>query len=106
MVVGPWDRQTGFTATAGDGEVALSWNSASSWNTRGGTPISRYQYALREGDGAWSNWKDIPDSDGSTTSYTVTGLTNGTTYTIALLPVKGEGQYHGPIMAATATPSS
>ena len=91
-----------LTATAGDGEIALSWTDPSD------TAITKYQYAQREGDGAWSSWTDIPSSGASTTSHTVTGLTNGTEYTIALRAVKGTGDEatYDLLSSVTATPSS
>ena len=89
----------GLTATAGNGEIALSWNDPSD------STITKYQYAQREADGAWSAWMDIPSSGATTTSHTVTGLTNGTEYTIAVRAVKGADEY-GPVSAVTATPSS
>ena len=71
----PPDAPTGVTATAGDGQVALSWADPSN------SQISKYQY--RQGSGSplvWESWTDIPNSDATTTTHTVTGLTNGTEY--------------------------
>ena len=42
--------------------------------TRPVNPISSYEYSQN------GSWRSIPNSDESTTSYTVTGLNNGTTY--------------------------
>jgi len=91
----------GLTATPGDGQIALSWNDPSD------STITKYQYAQRSGDGAWAAWTDISGSDADTTSHTVTGLTNGTEYTIALRLVKGTGETatYGPVSAVTATPT-
>ena len=95
----PMSHGIGLTATAGNGEIALSWTDPMD------STITKYQYAQRAADGAWSAWMDIPNSDDVTTSHTVTGLTNGTEYTIALRAVKGTDEY-GPVSAVTATPSS
>ena len=60
-----------LTATAGDGQITLSWTASTSG------PISRYEYS--------SNGGSIWTSTGSTdTNYTVTSLTNGTSYTFTV----------------------
>ena len=89
-------------ATAGNGQIALSWNkhthTFASFTTK-------YQYTQREGEGAWADWQHIPGSDGNTTSHTITGLTNGTAYTIAIRPVMNPGSdFYGLVASATATP--
>ena len=91
----------GLTATAGDGQIELGWTDPSD------TAITKYQYAQREGDGAWSAWTDISGSSATTISHTITSLTNGTAYTIALRWVKGTGtaETFGRVSAATATPT-
>ena len=72
---------TNFTATAGDTEVTLSWADPSN-----GT-ITKYQYTEDGG----TTWTDIPGSGATTTSYTVTGLTNGTQYTFQVRAVSNSG---------------
>ena len=64
---------TGFAATAGNGSVALSWNSGSN----GGSPITDY---LIEYSTDGSTWLTFSDGTSSSTSATVSGLTNGTAY--------------------------
>ena len=60
-----------MTATAGHGQVTLSWDNPDN------ATISKWQYQQKQGDGSYGPWMDIPGSTASTTSYTVTGLTNG-----------------------------
>jgi hypothetical protein len=59
-----------FTATPGDGQVALSWSAPAS---DGGSAILKYQVSKDNG----TSWTDV----GLNTSHTFTGLTNGTEYT-------------------------
>ena len=68
-------KPTGFTATAGpgSGQVTLSWDDPSN------SAITSYSYRVRTGS-TFGSWASIPDSDADTTTYTVTGLTNGTEY--------------------------
>ena len=67
----------GLTATAGAGEVVLSWTNPSN------AAITKYEF--RQGTGpvgsvSWGEWTDIASSSASTTTHTVTGLTGGTAY--------------------------
>ena len=98
----PMSSGMDLSATAGDAEIALSWNDP------GDATITKYQYTQRTADGAWSDWTDIPSSSATTTSHTVAGLTNDTAYTIALRAVKGTGDTatYGPVSAVTATPAA
>ncbi len=69
---------TGLTATAGNGQVTLSWNASS-----GATSY----------DVLWSTSSSGPFSSTSTTStpYTVSGLTNGTLYYFEVEAVNSSG---------------
>ena len=85
-------KPTGLSASVGDGEVVLSWTDPSDSSITG--------YQVQQDGGAWS---DIPDSDATTTSHTVTGLTNGTEYTFAIRAANSEGN-GAAADAVTATP--
>ncbi len=93
-VVGPpWAPRT-FTATAGDGQVALSWEAPLKI---GGSAITSYQYRYKKTSGSWpESWT----SAGTATSATVTDLTNGTPYSFAVRAVNGYGD--GTVASAAA----
>ena len=91
----------GFTAAAGDQQVVLSWtdpnNSAiDSWQFRQRTPPDT---------GAWGSWTAIASSTATTTTHTVTGLTNGTAYGFQVRAA--DGALEGAASSeATATPTA
>ena len=66
----------GFTATKGDGQATLNWSKLPA-----NTAIERWEYRQKAGSGEYGAWTAIPNSTAGTTSYTVTNLTNGQTYT-------------------------
>ena len=69
-------KPTGLTAIAGLGQVTLNWTDPFDGS------IDKYEYA-QSVSASNLTWSDIPDSaNGGTnaSSFTVTGLTNGTTY--------------------------
>ena len=84
---------TGLTATAGDHQVVLSWTAGSN----NGSALTKYEY--QQNGGSWAN---MANSDASTTSHTVTGLTNGTQYTFKVRAVNTHGG--GGEATVTATP--
>ena len=87
-------RPHSLTASPGNGEVMLSWS------TPGDESITKYRF---RGDGSGRGWQDVPGSDAGTTSHTVTGLTNGQTYTFQVRAVNQVGP--GPASDwVTATP--
>ena len=74
---------SGLSATPGDGQVTLSWDDP------GDASITKYQYSTDGG----ANFSDFDGgSSASTTSYTITGLDNGVTYTLALRAVNPSGE--------------
>jgi chitodextrinase len=83
---------TGLTAVAGDGRVSLSWSPPTS---NGGAAIVGYD--VFEGGSAASGLV-------SGTSFTMTGLTNGTTYSFTVDAVNGAQLHSAQSSPASATP--
>ncbi len=88
-------------ADPGDGQVTLSWSASSS----GGSAITKWQYRQSEAGGGYGAWTDIADSGPATTSHTVTGLSNGTTYSFQVRAVNQQGNAV-PISSAAVTPGT
>jgi len=72
---------TSLTATAGDGQATISFTAGSN----GGSAITNYKYSL---DG--TNYTALSPTD-SSSPVTISGLTNGTSYTIYLKAVNANG---------------
>ena len=80
----PPAKPTGFSATAGDGQVILRWEDPSN------SAITKYRVRHKEGTSFEASddlWGDISGSGSGTTSHTVTGLTNGTEYVFQIRAV-------------------
>ncbi len=91
------DAPTGLSATPGDGQVALSWTDPDN------DTIRKYQYSTEGG----ANFSDFDGgSSASTTSYTVTGLDNGVTYTVALRAVNISGAGAASTVTAVMVPAA
>ena len=83
----PPAKPTGLTGTGGNRTVALSWTAGSD----GGSPITSWKYTKKV-DNAWdADWTTIPSSGATTTSYTVSSLTNGKAYTFKVRAVNARG---------------
>jgi hypothetical protein len=87
------------TPTAGNAEVSLTWTAPT-----GGSPPTDYvvQYSSNSG----STWTTFSDGVSTSTSATVTGLTNGTSYIFRIQAINALGE--GPFGSASAsvTPSN
>ena len=89
---------TGLGATPGDSEATLNWNGP------GGGTVTKYQYRQSaDGGGSWGAWADTNTTPPTATSVTVTGLTNGTTYTFQVRAVTSAGSGL-PSATKTVTP--
>ena len=84
-------------AQGGAGQVALSWDSP------GGSRLS-WQYRSKAGAAAWASWQSVPDSEASTTTYTVPDLTNGVDYQFQIQALSGR-RVRGVSFLASATPA-
>ena len=94
-----------LTATPGDQRMTLIWERPTD---NGGLPITSYQYIQKEEDGSFGSWVSIDDSGprgANETSYTVTGLKNGTIYSFRVRAVNALGP-GDPSAEATAEPST
>jgi surface protein len=92
---------TGVSGTSGNGQVALTWSSPAS---TGGSAITDYRIQYSSDGGA--NWSTFNDGTSTSTSATVTSLSNGTTYIfrVAALNSAGAGSYSAN--SAGVTPGS
>ncbi len=86
-----------LSASSGDAQVVLTWNDPSN------SAITRYDLRQRISGGSWGSWTQI-SSSASTTSHTVTGLTNSQTYEFEVRAVAGT--VLGAVSAVSATPTA
>ena len=80
-------KPTGVTATPGHGQVTLTWDNPDD------ATITRWEVRQKQGSGSYGPWRDVPASNASTTSHTVTGLTNGTAYSFRIRAVNAGGNW-------------
>ena len=90
-----------LSAIAANGQVVLTWDDPND------STITKYQVRSKvkdSDDSTYTAWANIAvtDPDAPPTTYTVTGLTNGTTYTFAVRAVNGTGP--GAASSKNATP--
>lgn len=91
----------GFDVIPGNKKIDLSWTAPSD---PGSHTITDYKYAYTTSDPTNhpnQAWKAI---ESTSTSHTLTGLTNGITYSIALRAVSGAGD-GSPTLQVSATPT-
>lgn len=92
---------TGLTASAGNTQATVSWTAPTVLSQ---TPITDYivQYSSNSG----STWTTFSDGTSTSTSTTVTGLSNGTSYTFRVAAVNGIGTGSYSSASSSVTPSS
>jgi subtilisin family serine protease len=100
------DALTGLTAGATTPtSVALSWTASAAENDSGPTPITDYAIQYKKQSG--TTWTSVIKSAplGSTTTYTVSGLSPGQLYDFHVAAKAGitKGDYSDPVVAATRT---
>ena len=95
------DAPTAVTGTAGNTEVALSWAAPAN---NGGGAITGYsiQHSLNGG----YTWSEAISTGSTSTSHTVTGLSNGTAYVfrVAAVNALGTGSYSHPSASVIPVP--
>ena len=92
---------TGLKAIGGNGQVTLSWDDPND------TGITGYQYSTDGGTNYTAfALTDIDDINENTFGYTVTGLTNGVTHTLALRAVNAFGNGMPSTVTALMVPAA
>ena len=92
----------GLSATGADQSVTLSWSAPAS---DGGSAILRYQYRYQQSGRGFTEWAPVPGG-ASATSYTVSDLENGTSYTFEVRAVNGVGGGESATDSATLAESA
>ena len=90
------DAPTSLVATPGDGSASIAFTPGAD----GGVAITKYQYSIDNG----SNWADA--AAGTTSPVSITGLTNGTTYSIKLRAYNSVGAGAASASSVSVTPTS
>ncbi|MGI9196237.1 MAG: Ig-like domain-containing protein [Candidatus Nanopelagicales bacterium] len=94
---GPLAAPTGLTATAGDGSATISFTAPASDDT---APITNYAYSVNAG-GSWVDFSPAVTAS----PVTITGLSNGTTYSIQLRAINKVGPGAASV-AVSVTPKA
>ncbi|MBU6329729.1 MAG: fibronectin type III domain-containing protein [Acidobacteria bacterium] len=91
------DAPTSLVATPGDGSVSVAFNAGAD----GGASISNYEYQLN----GVGSWVALSPTDG-TSPVVISGLTNGTAYTVKLRAVNSVGSGAESVASDSFTPST
>ena len=86
VVVGAPGEPTSVVGTSGNAQVSLVWSAPTS---SGGSPITDYLVQFSSNSG--STWSTFADGTSTSTTATVTGLTNGTSYVFKVASVNSAG---------------
>jgi hypothetical protein len=96
---GPMSAPTSLAATSGNAQLSLSWT-APSYN--GGSAITGYSVEYTPSGGS----PQTVSTGSTSTSYTLTGLTNGTAYTVKVAGVNAGGTGTFTAASSSVTPSA
>ena len=92
---------TSVTGTFGNAQVALSWTAPSTDN---GSAIT--DYTIQYSSNAGTSWSTFSHTASTSTSVTVTGLTNGTSYTFKVAAVNGAGTSAYSTVSSAVVPAT
>ena len=98
----PGAAQNLEAATGNSGELAVSWDAPGS---DGGSEITGYRVQWKESSGSWDTPADVSETTVTGTAHTISGLTDGTEYSVRVRAVNSEGTGEASSEAA-ATPVS
>ncbi len=73
-VIATLPTPSSFSATPSNGKVTLAWANPNN------SAVTGYEYRQKTGTAAYGSWTDISGSSASTTSHSISGLTNNTVY--------------------------
>jgi surface protein len=90
---------TGVSGSSDNGQVSLSWTAPSD---NGGSAITDYLIQVSSNSG--SSWTTFNDGTSTSTTATVTGLTNGTAYTFRVAAVNAVGRGSDSAASSSVTP--
>jgi hypothetical protein len=93
---------SGLSASAGNGQLTLSWSAPGT----GGSAIT--DYVVEQYDPDTATWSVLTDGVSTSTSYVVTGLTNGTSYSfrVSAKNVIGTGTASSTASGTPVVPAS
>jgi hypothetical protein len=92
---------TSLAATAGNAQATLSWTAPAD----NGSPAIT-DYAVQFSSDSGSTWSTFADGTSTTTSATVTGLTNGTAYVFRVAATNSAGTGAYTAASSSVTPSA
>ena len=92
---------TSVTATGGNAQAALTWSAPT---VSAQTPITDYVVQFSSNSG--STWNTFSDGTSTSTSATVTGLTNSTAYVFRVAAVNGVGAGAYTAASSSVTPTA
>ena len=104
VVVRPPQPPSALSVSTGDTQLSVSWG-----EPRAGqyTHITGYRVQWKEESGDWETPDDVTEMFSTSTSHTITGLTNGVPYTVRVIARNNSGVGDSvPSGEITATPGS